>query len=71
MAHSPRIYLHPDGQCISIGFTDTGDTLLFLKAGDNHRDAARMAEWVAAVQPLLEERAIGDITETTSWEDVE
>jgi hypothetical protein len=49
--HKPRIYLHPDQQYISIGFTDTEDTLLDMPTG--FRDHARAVEWVEAVASAL------------------
>jgi hypothetical protein len=56
--HEPRIYLHEDGRYLSIGFTDTNDTLLKMPdQGEGWRDWERAAEWVAAVDKILKEHA--------------
>ncbi len=56
LPHHPRIYLHYDGQVVSIGFEDGPDTLLFLHGppSENYGDAARLKEFVASVQAALE-----------------
>lgn len=52
----PRVYMHPDGLYVSIGFEDTQDTI--LKVGGHpgpggYRDVAVTREWVAAVREAL------------------
>ena len=52
--HKPRIYLHENGMYVSIGFTDTNDTLLMMPDQvEGWRDWARAAEWIAAVEAIL------------------
>lgn len=58
---SPRLYLHPDGKVISIGFDGTQDTLLTLEIGaarytetDRVRgDMKMLADWVQAIQERI------------------
>lgn len=59
--YKPRLYLHPEGKIVSIGFEGTNDTLLSLEFGaavygDKDRDRGDMLvlrEWVEAVSKLL------------------
>lgn len=61
----PRIYPHPDGHTVSIGFSDTQDTLLSLNGGpEAHGDAACLAEWVGAVAESLTGTSGEQTTET-------
>lgn len=60
--HRPRIHMPADGQYVSIGFTDTQDTI--LKVGGHSgpggwRDVETTREWVAAVSELLRSDADG------------
>lgn len=52
---SPRLHLHPDGHTVSIGFSDTQDTLLVLAGGpEAWRDAEHLRQWCVAVNQILD-----------------
>ena len=56
--HKPRIYLHENGKYVSIGFTDTNDTLLEMpNQVDGWRDWERAAKWIAAVEVILKKES--------------
>lgn len=57
----PRIYLHPDGEWLSIGFADTNDALLRAQGG--WRDRKQLAQWVDAIQALLNAEPVPPLPE--------
>lgn len=52
----PRIYMHPDGRYVSIGFKETNDTLLKVTEDvrESWRDVEVTREWVAIISSMID-----------------
>lgn len=58
----PRIYMHPDGRYVSIGFEGTNDTLLKVTEDvrEGWRDVEVVREWVEAISRMLSDNSLED-----------